>query len=235
MPLDERTLVFARSMIRIDSTYGYCMMAVVAALAAAPTRSIAQDAGLVPLHAGQMVRLPVQPARFIVRSTSKTLTFTYPLRGPHALNLTGEFFRAASLPRAYYKLAGVDPDWKFYSYPITVAYSYLLPMRTTWFEPVLTAGITAHLTRSYRLLDGAHQPVGPQVQGSSPGVFYDRSYGLGYGAEVSIGFRTMVRDHVFLLTQCRYRLVHSVPFGGADRLRMHFSVLDFAIGAGFTL
>ncbi|MEZ4699876.1 MAG: hypothetical protein R2834_06070 [Rhodothermales bacterium] len=196
----------------------------------------AQDAVVVPMFGGETVKLPSQPARVLIRSTSKTLTFTYPLRGPHALNLTGEFFRAASLPRAYYKMAGIDPDWKFYSYPLTFAYSYLLPVRSTRFLPVFTAGVTAHFTRAYRLMDAAHRPIGPQIKSETDrDVFYDRSYGLGYGAEVSIGFRTVLNPHLFLLTQCRYRLVHSTPFGRNAALGMHFSVVDFALGAGFTL
>ena len=202
-----------------------------------PGTARAQDAAYLPLVQGEPVRLPAQPARFIIRSTSKTLTFTYPLFGPHALNLTGEFFRAASLPRAFYKLAGIDPDWKFYSYPLTFAYSYQLPVRSTRFIPIVTAGVTAHFTRSYRLLDATHEPIGPLTQGelSSQGAFYSRAYGAGYGAEVSVGFRTVLSRHLFLLTQCRYRLVHSTPFAGTNDLGMHFSVLDFAVGAGFTL
>jgi hypothetical protein len=197
----------------------------------------AQHAAYLPLVQGETVRLPSQPARFIIRSTSKTLTFTYPLSGPHALNLTGELFRAASLPRAFYKLAGLDPDWKFYSYPLTFAYSYQLPVRSTRFLPIVTAGVTAHFTRAYRLLDASHQPIGPLTRGDlkSQGAFYTKAYGVGYGAEVSVGFRTVMNKHLFLLTQCRYRLVHSTPFAGSSELGMHFSVLDFAIGAGFTL
>lgn len=216
-----------------------CIAAALACMAAVygPGTLRAQDAAHLPLVQGETVRLPSQPARFIIRSTSKTLTFTYPLSGPHALNLTGEFFRAASLPRAFYKLASIDPDWKFYSYPLTFAYSYQLPVRSTRFLPIVTAGVTAHFTRAYRLLDATRQPIGPLTQGelASQGAYYSRGYGAGYGAEVSIGFRTALSQHLFLLTQCRYRIVHSTPFVNKNDLGMHFSVLDFAIGAGFTL
>jgi hypothetical protein len=197
----------------------------------------AQHSAYASLLPGEPVKVSAVPARFIIRSTSKTLTLTYPIRGPHALNLTGEFFRAASLPRGFYKMAGVDPDWKFYSYPITVSYSYLLPVRPAYFQPIVTAGITAHVTRAYRLLDAAHQPVGPLLKSErySQGAEYTRGYGTGYGAEVSIGFRTVLNTHLFLLTQCRYRLVHNIPFDQPEYLGMRFSVIDFAIGAGFQL
>ncbi len=220
------------------SKRAYALTALTWCLAAATGGVLfAQDAAYTPPQQGETIKAPRQLARFIIRSTSKTLTFTYPLRGPHALNITGEYFRAASLPRAYYKMAGVDPHWKFYSYPLTFAYSYQLPVRSSRVLPVVAMGVTAHVTRAYRLMDGSGRRVGPLVSADpGPGdARYRRALGLGYGAEVSLGFKTVMSRHLFLLTQCRYRFVHSVPFDGSHQLGMRFGVLDFAVGAGVKL
>jgi hypothetical protein len=177
--------------------------------------------------------------RISFSTSSRAVTVSFPLGGPHALNLRAEYFRSASLPKEYEKAWGVKADWKFRSIPLTATYTYAFKQRNSPITPVVGVGLSAHFFRETRQVDAATGLPFSFVQrnllpysGSTNSA--DR-LGLKYGAEVSLGFRTDISKHIFVLTQGRYRYVNCSTESLFSRGYGPLSVLDFNLEIGFEL
>ena len=146
--------------------------------------------------------------RISFSTSSKAVTVSFPLGGRHAFNVRAEYFRTASIPKLNEKVWDVKADWKFRSVPITASYTYALPSPTSRLVPVVGAGVSAHIFKEthaagygeYSLISSAPiVPVDLNLQDT---------YGVKYGAELSLGLRTQVTPHLFLMAQGRYRYIN---------------------------
>jgi hypothetical protein len=170
-------------------------------------------------------RLSVAHSRF--SSSAYTVSLRFPLGGPHALNVTGEYFRASSMPRDYERRFRIDPDWKFRSIPITFSYSYTLPAVTQRVHPVVGVGLSTHLYYEKTRLASGIAVLGEPM--------FDRHYGIHVGAEATMGMRFTVNPHVFLLGQTRLRYVGDLSQAPSRSPYGPFTWFDFSLGLGFEL
>jgi len=160
-------------------------------------------------------------------SSAHTVSLRLPLGGPHALNVSGEYFRASSVPREYERRFRLESDWKYRSVPITFSYSYSLPALTPRLHPVVGVGISSHVFSERTRRDG--------VPGGETATGFDQHYGVQLGAEASMGMRMVISRHVFLLAQSRFRYVGDFSQMPAHSMYGPFTVLDFSFGVGFEL
>ena len=160
-------------------------------------------------------------------SSGHTVSLRLPIGGAHALNVSGEYFRASSVPREYERRFRLESDWKYRSVPITFGYSYSLPALTPRLHPVVGVGISSHVY--YERKRRGAGPGGEVVTG------FDQQYGVQVGAEVTLGMRMVVSRRVFLLAQGRYRYVGDLSQLPARSMHGPFTVLDFNFGVGFEL
>ncbi len=170
-------------------------------------------------------------------TSSRAVTVSFPLGGPHAFNLRAEYFRSASLPKEFEKVSGVRADWKFRSIPLTAGYTYAFRMPNSRITPVVGMGVSAHFYRETQQVDAATGvPFYFVQQNRLPFSGSMRSadrIGLKYGAELSLGFRTEINRHIFVLTQGRYRFVNCSTQSLLSRGYGPLNVFDFNIEIGF--
>jgi hypothetical protein len=160
-------------------------------------------------------------------SSAHTVSLRMPLGGPHAVNVSGEYFRASSLPREYERRFRLQSDWKYRSIPITLSYSYSLPALTPRLHPVVGLGVSSHVfyERTRRV----------EKAGGETAIGFDKHYGVYLGAEATMGMRMVLSRHVFLLAQSRFRYVGDLSQMPAHSMYGPFTVLDFTFGVGFEL
>ncbi|MEZ4699875.1 MAG: hypothetical protein R2834_06065 [Rhodothermales bacterium] len=160
-------------------------------------------------------------------SSSHAVSVRLPIGGPHAINVTGEYFRASSLPRFNPQRLRADPDWRFRSIPVTFSYTYSLPSVTRKLQPVVGVGVSTHLFAE-RMRNGMRG-------GSLPQPGFTTRYGLRAGAEATMGIRMLISRQVFVLAQSRYRYVGTMPGIPSWSRNGPFTLLDFSLGLGFEL
>ncbi len=170
-------------------------------------------------------QLALEPTGF--STSAHTVSLRFPLGGPHALNLSGEYFRASTLSRAYERRMQVESDWKFRSIPITLSYSYALPALNRRMTPVVGMGVSTHFYYERTRRDGLPASAAPQA--------FDAHYGVGVGAEATVGMRVLMTPRVFVLGQSRLRYVGHVAQRSARSMHGPFTLLDFSMGIGFEL
>ena len=171
-----------------------------------------------------------------ISTSSKALTVSFPLGGPHAFNVRAEYFRTASLPKVTEKVWDVKADWKFRSIPVTVSYSYSLPSPSARIIPVAGVGLSAHFFKETRKVSesGALFIESPYDAVLVEDPDFVDIFGLKFGAEMSMGLRTQLTQHIFLMTEARYRYVNcstdtpikNLPSGAV-------TILDFSLDIGF--
>ena len=176
-----------------------------------------------------------EPYRISFSTSSKAVTVSFPLGGRHAFNVRAEYFRTASLPKLNEKIWDVKADWKFKAVPITASYTYELPSATEGVVPVVGVGASAYFFKETRAA-GYNEW---EFYTSPEGFFNDSiqlrdSFGLKYGAELSLGLRTQLTPHLFLLAQGRYRYINC----SVQSIHNNFNagpvnVLDFSVDVGF--
>lgn len=160
-------------------------------------------------------------------SSAHTVSLRLPIGGPHALTVSGEYFRASSLPREYERRFRLESDWKYRSVPITFGYAYSLRALTSRLHPSVGVGLSSHIYYE-RTRHEAANATGP-VTG------FDQHYGVQLGAEATLGMRIVVSRHVFLQAQSRFRYVGDLSQLPAHSMYGPFTVLDFTFGVGFEL
>lgn len=175
--------------------------------------------------------------RISFSTSTRAVTVSFPLDGPHALNVRAEYFRTSSLPKEYEKAWDVKADWKFRSIPLTASYTYAFKRPNSRVVPVMGMGLSAHFYRETRQMDAATglpfyflQGVLLPVSGSTYSA--DR-VGMKYGAELSLGFRTEINKHIFVMTQGRYRYINCSTQSQLSRGYGPLNVLDFNVEVGF--
>ncbi len=151
-------------------------------------------------------------------SFSKVLSFNLPLADRQSLRISAEYARLSSF---FIKTVNFEEktDWKFYAVPITVGYEYTLTDESRRFVPVVGFGVSAYFSRMKRLDAG--------------GATYVKRYGVGYGAQATLGLRTNLGRRLFMLARGRYRLINGLSLVGSDHEAAEFPVFDFAVGFGF--
>lgn len=174
-------------------------------------------------------------------SISKTLSFSFPLSSREAVTLSTEYLYVSSLPSAFAstftKQLGGKPTWRMKAVPVTVSYSYKLARPKKGITPVFGLGLSYYFSDTKQI----------NASGEDVGLLYGRedldhlnvnsSWGMGYGAEATLGLHIDVTRHMFAQVQGRARYVNSLGFigkRGADP-RCEFTKLDFAIGFGVKL
>lgn len=176
-----------------------------------------------------------EPYRISFSTSSKAITVSFPLHGPHAINLRAEYFRSASMPKKLERIHQIKADWKFRSVPVTASYTYALPSPTSWMFPVAGFGLSAHVYKQTEKLDPFsglpyHDVVSSPEEGVAP-IFANKR-GLNLGAEASIGLIMNVSRDIFIMSQARYRYVacskhhYGYNYGALN-------VLDFSLDVGF--
>lgn len=176
-----------------------------------------------------------EPYRISFSTSSKAITVSFPLRGPHAFNVRAEYFRTSSLPRTLERLHGIKADWKFRSVPVTASYTYALPSPTSWIFPVAGIGLSAHMYRQTEKIDPLTGQPFRKVFGESEDIaspFFADKTGLNVGAEISLGLIMNLSENIFVMAQSRYRYV------ACSRHRYGYNynalnVLDFSMDVGF--
>jgi len=174
--------------------------------------------------------------RISFSTSSKAVTVSFPLGGRHAFNVRAEYFRTASIPKLNEKVWDVKADWKFRSVPITASYTYALPSPTSRLVPVVGAGVSAHIFKETHAAGFGTQPfiTAPIVPVD---LNLQDTYGVKYGAELSLGLRTQVTPHLFLMAQGRYRYINcsaqSSSLGNYGSGAVN--VFDFSVDIGFGL
>ena len=177
----------------------------------------------------------VESYRISFSTSSKAVTVSFPLRGRQAFNIRAEYFRTASLPKLNEKIWDVEADWKFRSVPITASYTYALPSTSEEIVPVVGAGVSAHFFKetraaeydAFQFLEAPGNLVGDNLQ-------LNDTFGLKYGAELSLGIRTQVTPHLFLMAQGRYRYINcSVQSYHNGFNSGPVKVFDFSLDIGF--
>lgn len=172
--------------------------------------------------------------RISFSTSSKAVTVSFPLGGRHAFNVRAEYFRTASIPKLNEKVWDVKADWKFRAVPVTASYTYALPTPTSQLVPVLGAGVSVYpFKETHAAGYGSLSSPSPVVLAGSELNLQD-SYGIKYGAELSLGLRTQVTPHLFLLAQGRYRYINcSAKSSIGNYGPGPVNVLDFSIDVGF--
>lgn len=176
-----------------------------------------------------------EPYRISLSTSSKAVTVSFPLRGPHAFNLRAEYFRSASMPKALERVHQVRADWKFRSLPLTASYTYALPSPSALIFPVAGVGLSAHFYRQTEKVDpltGAPYSYALQ-RGPNPDLpLFAEKRGLNFGAEISLGLIVNVSKNIFIMSQGRYRYVscsnHHYGYNYGS-----LNVLDFSMDVGF--
>ena len=179
-----------------------------------------------------------EPYRISFSTSSRAVTVSFPMGGPLEFNLRAEYFRTSSLPKVVERAMDIKADWKFKSIPITASYTYAFPSPSSRIVPVAGIGVSAHFYRESRRVD-ATTGLPVHLATSSPVAFANSSamhkLGLKVGAEASLGLRTQLGRHMFVLTEARYRYVNcsvdSFEMYGAPPLNQ----LDFNLSIGFAL
>ena len=166
-------------------------------------------------------------------TSSKAVTVSFPLGGRHAFNVRAEYFRTASIPKLNEKVWDVKADWKFRAVPVTASYTYALPSPTAQLVPVLGAGVSVYPFKETHAA-GYGLPSSSPIVPTGPDLNLQDTYGIKYGAELSLGLRTQVTPHLFLLAQGRYRYINcstksSLGTYGPGSVNL----LDFSIDVGF--
>ncbi len=142
------------------------------------------------------------------------------------------------MPKLTEKLYDVEADWKFRSIPVTFSYTYALPSTSTRVVPVIGVGIAAHFFKETHMENNTASVI-PGFVGPSSMAFFTNGtnrdrFGLKYGAEVSLGVRTQVTRHIFLMSQGRYRYVNcSIQSLMSKYGSGPVSILDFSVDIGF--
>lgn len=174
--------------------------------------------------------------RISFSTSSKAVTVSFPLGGRHAVNVRAEYFRTASIPKLNEKVWDITADWKFRSVPITASYTYALPSPSSRVTPMVGAGMSAHIFKETHA-DGfglGAFGVSDPLNFSAPELNLQDTYGLKLGAEVSLGLRTQVTPHLFLLAQGRYRYINCSSQSALSNFGQGpVNVLDFSIDVGF--
>lgn len=176
-----------------------------------------------------------EPYRISFSTSSRAITVSFPLRGPHAFNLRAESFRSASMPKTLERIHQVKADWKFRSLPLTASYTYALPSPASWIYPVAGAGLSAHLYRQTEKLDPlTGLPFKYAINNSADPALplFAEKRGLNFGAELSLGLIMDVSKNIFIMSQGRYRYVscsnHKYGYNYGS-----LNVLDFSMDIGF--
>lgn len=175
------------------------------------------------------------PYRISFSTSAKALTVSFPLRGSHAINLRAEYFRSASVPKAFELAHLFRADWKFRSVPVTASYTYALPSPASWIFPVAGVGLSAHVYRQTEKIDRALGVAFHSVEREAGDVsepYYANTRGLNFGAEASLGFIVNLGDHMFMMSQWRYRYV-ACPDHRYGYNYNSLNVLDFSMDFGF--
>lgn len=160
-------------------------------------------------------------------SSSHTVSVRLPLSGPHAVQISAEYFRSSSLPRWSPRRLRPEPDWRFRSVPVTVSYTYSLPALTRSVRPVVGVGVSSHVYQ-----ERVRQASG---LGFLPEEGFDYRMGLRIGAEATAGFRVLLSPQVYVLAQGRYRYVAHPMFGAVTPGYDAFTTVDVSLGLGFEL
>ena len=199
--------------------------------------------------------------RLSIKTASKTVSLTFPLRTNHTLNVTGEYVSVSSIPKLYEKSLGLRPTWKFRAIPVTVSYSYSLPTFSERFIPVAGAGLAAFFYRktlreevlipeavgfqlpasnpSLSLQDAQIQRIAiPRATPSTPEVRFESAHhvGISYGAELFLGVRSLMTDNVYIQALWRYRYLRNFADGnksGAIAFVENRPYSDFNLSLGF--
>ena len=178
-----------------------------------------------------------EPYRISFSTSSKAVTVSFPLRERHAFNIRAEYFRTASVPKLNEKVWDIKADWKFRSVPVTASYTYAFPSVSPRLVPILGAGLSAHIYKMTHATGYGHQTLIPGLAASlvTSDLNLHDSFGVKYGAELSLGIRTELTPHLFLLAQGRYRYINDCSSRSAisPYRRGSLNILDFSLDIGF--
>ena len=178
-------------------------------------------------------RTDIQRIRASSATLSRLITFDIPLgvSDRHSLSVGTEFMRLTTF---YTKFGDLEqePEWKFKAVPLTLTYEYAFTRPDRRFVPVVGAGASFYVSKLSRI---AGEVNGPVLVTEETNVHFQKEYGMGFGAQATLGVRTNINRHLYLTTQARYRYVNGLSIKGHHQYEGEFTVLDFAVGVGFKL
>lgn len=153
-------------------------------------------------------------------SYSRMLTLGWHVSRRRTLSFSVENMKVSSF---YVEMEGIDekPDWYFKALPLTVSLNHNLG-KTGWrLSPIIGAGASIYLSKTRTRTD--------LVDDS-----FERSMGVGMGAQFTGGLKTRITSGTYMLSQVRYRIINGVGLT-TDNNDYEFGMLDFAIGFGIDL
>ncbi len=170
-------------------------------------------------------------------SFSKSVSLTLPVTNRQAVVLSAEYVQATSFPKAFADELGVEPTWKFYAVPLTVGYQYALSDPGRRLVPVVGVGLSYYFCRA-RAIAGPDEPFSlndDAMASPVPHPSVDKHFGMGYGAQATLGLRADLSRSLFVLAQGRARYVNGFALTGgpASSLGTTFTNVDFSLGVGF--
>lgn len=150
-------------------------------------------------------------------SYSRMLTLGWHVSRRRTLNVSIENMKVSSF---YVKMEGLTnkPDWYFKSLPLTVSIDQNLGKSDWRFSPVVGAGASLYLSKTRTRTE-------PQADS------FERSMGLGMGAQFTGGLKARVTSGTYVISQVRYRVINGVGLT-TDNDDYEFGLLDFAVGFG---
>lgn len=166
-------------------------------------------------------------------SVSKALQVEVPLSSRQAIFVRGEYLRTSSFPSALTKDLTGKQSWRLKAVPITIGYTRYLANPDRRIVPVLGFGASYYFCR-IKKVSGAEGPVfNAAALPLSTSIPYQERYGMGYGAEATLGLNIDLNRYMFASVQGRSRYVHGLAFVEGDDLDSRFTNFDFSVGFGF--
>jgi hypothetical protein len=162
-------------------------------------------------------------------AVSKSLQIDFPIDSRSAFFIGGEYVRDTSMPDAFVDEVKGKHSWKFKAVPVTIGYMHALTSQEATVVPVVGVGLSYYFCRAKQ-----HETApGPAFDANVLGKNFEKRYGMGYGAEATLGLRAELSRHIFVLAEGRGRYVNGLAFAEGDDLGAQFVKFDFSIGFGF--
>jgi hypothetical protein len=162
-------------------------------------------------------------------AVSKSLQLNVPIDSRNAFFVGAEYVRDTSMPDAFVSEVKGKHSWKFKGVPVTVGYMHYLTPTDQPIVPVVGVGLSYYFCRAKQ-----HETApGPAFDANVLGKDFEKRYGMGYGAEATLGLRAELSRHAFVMAEGRGRYVNGLAFADGDDLGAQYVKFDFSIGVGF--
>lgn len=147
-----------------------------------------------------------------------------------------------SFPEAFGKVIKGKPSWKITAVPITLGYTRYLGSPRSAIVPTVGFGVSYYFCRTKMLdvppgYDFAEVYSEAAMPEASEKIPFEEEYGMGYGAQITLGVQIDISREMFVIAQSRGRYVNGLGFSHSDHqdLSSEFANVDFSLGMGVKL